>query len=104
MGAEILLFYGLLLVCSFLLYLRSIVLNLLEAFDDVRNVGLVSVILDGDSLGFEIRNDALDTFLETLVALDLLFAILAMHLRIGGEHNGLDVFCQSNHSGQHHGT
>ena len=89
--SKVLLFLGLLLLCSLFLYLFGLVFYLLEAFDDILNVGLVGIILDGDSLGFEICNDVLNTFLKTEVALDFLLATLAMHLGTGGEHSGFDV-------------
>jgi hypothetical protein len=51
LGAKVLLFLGLLLIRSVFLYLFSFIFNLFEAFNDVLNVGLVSIIFDGDSLG-----------------------------------------------------
>ena len=56
-GNAVLLFLRLLFLSSFFLYLFGLVFYLFESLDNVLDVGLVGIILDGDSLGLEIRDD-----------------------------------------------
>ena len=94
LAAKVLLFLGLLVLCSFFLYLLSLIFYLFETFDNILDISFIGIILDGDSLSFEVGDDVFDTFLKTQVALDLLLATLTVHLWIGGNYDGLNVFSQ----------
>lgn len=53
---------------------------------------VLSASFDGDGLVLQVGFDALDSFLEADVLLDFLLAVGAVHLRRGGQYDGLDVF------------
>lgn len=86
---------------------RHGVADLLEGIDESLLRSLVGIILHGHRLRFHIGGDLLHALDEAQAVLDLLLAILAVHLRIGGHHKGLDVLgqCQSHaeHNAQHEG-
>ena len=73
------------------MHFTGLILDLLETLDDVLNGGLVGIILNGDGLVLKVGLDALDTLLEADVVLDFFLTARAMHLRVGGQHDGFDV-------------
>ena len=76
-----------------MVHLTGFVTKLVETLDDGIGCRLVSIISDGDELFGDVGLDFLDTFLESKVALDCLLTILTVHLRLGGDNEGLDVLC-----------
>ena len=73
----------------------GLILDFLETLDDVLNGGLVGIVLNGDGLVLKVGLDALDTLFEADVVLDFLLTARAMHLRVGGQHDGLNVFSKA---------
>ena len=71
--------------------LAGIVLDFLKALDDVLDGGFVGVIGDCYRLMLNVGDNLLDALFKADVLLDALLAILAVHLRHGGEYHGLDV-------------
>ena len=83
--------FSFLFLFFFFFDLRSLVLYLLEALDDVLDVGLVGIILDDDGLGLEVGLDRLNALLKADVLLDLLLTVGTMHLWLSLQDNSLDV-------------
>ena len=69
----------------------SLVANLLQGLEEVLGRRLVGVVGDGNLFGLQIRLDAFHTLLEAQVALDFLLTVFAVHLRLGGYDQSLDV-------------
>ena len=87
--------FSFLFLFFFFFDLRSFVFYLFEALDDVLDVGLVCIILDGDGLGLEIGLDRLDALLETDVLLDFLLTVGTVHLWLRCQYDSSDVFTKT---------
>ena len=77
------------------------VADFLEGFDEGVGGSLVGIVLDGDGLVGHVGGDVLNAFHKAEAVLDLLFAVLAVHLRSGGHYVGLDVL-GNGHDGAEH--
>ena len=73
-----------------------------ESFHQTVDRGLVGVVGDGDGLAVDVGHDFLHTFFKAQVALDFVLAVLAVHLRRGGEHSCLDGLCHGCDGNQPH--
>ena len=55
-------------------------MDLLEGFEERREIGLGGVIGEGDGLGIEVANQTLDAFLESDILHDLIATTLTMEV------------------------
>ena len=62
-------------------------MDLLEGFEERREIGLGRVIGEGDGLGIEVADQILDAFLESDILHDLIATTLTME--VAGEDNRL---------------
>ena len=81
------------------LHFSCLITKLVEALDDGLRVGLVGIVSDGYALPFNVALNLFDTLLETKVARNLLLTVVAVHLRLSGDNNGLNVLGHTNHCG-----
>ena len=66
------------------------------------NLSVWQVSGDGDGLAVDVGHDFLHTFFKAQVAFDFVLAVLAVHLRRGGEHSCLDGLCHGCDGNQPH--
>ena len=72
---------------------RRFIANLAKTLYELLTTGAIGIVQNLYRLLFHVCFDALDSFLETQLILDSRFAVGTVHLRVGCQREGLDIFC-----------